>query len=364
MQNGFNKYRRVFSYLTSSAIRYCKSVSILLLLLLTVAATPAPAVEYSANFKNIDIQEFINTVSKNLNKTIIIDPAVMGKINVRSYDELNADQYYQFFLSVLEVYGFSVITMDNGLLKVIPSKNIRGAAVPVANGKSPGEGDEMISRVVPVHNVLARDMVPLLRQLSDNNGVGGVVHYDMSNMLLLTGRAEVVNNMVKVVQDIDKSSDQTVVRIPLEHASATDVAKMITTLTREDMPGLSRIPNGQFIRVVADERTNSLLVSGEEKARDRVSEIVRQLDKDAQSSNTKVIFLKYAKASSLLSVLTGSAPDSQNKNDSFAASMQSGGFGNQNQGGGFGQGGQGGLGGGRDNGNGQGLLPGGQPMQP
>ena len=59
------------------------------------------AVEYSANFKGTDINEFINIVGKNLNKTIIIDPAVRGKINVRSYELMDEKLYYQFFLNVL-----------------------------------------------------------------------------------------------------------------------------------------------------------------------------------------------------------------------------------------------------------------------
>ncbi len=80
-----------------------------LLILTPLLFSPAAAEEFSASFKGTDIQEFINTVSKNLNKTVIIDPSVRGTITVRSYDMLNEEQYYQFFLSVLDVYGFAVI---------------------------------------------------------------------------------------------------------------------------------------------------------------------------------------------------------------------------------------------------------------
>ncbi|VTR57827.1 Pullulanase secretion envelope pulD [Serratia fonticola] len=104
--------------------------------------------EFSASFKGTDIQEFINTVSKNLNKTVIIDPAVRGTITVRSYDMLNEEQYYQFFLSVLDVYGFAVVDMRNGVLKVVRSKDAKTAAVPVASDAQPGEGDEVVTRVV------------------------------------------------------------------------------------------------------------------------------------------------------------------------------------------------------------------------
>lgn len=90
-----------------------------LLILTPLLFPPAAAEEFSASFKGTDIQEFINTVSKNLNKTVIIDPSVRGTITVRSYDMLNEEQYYQFFLSVLDVYGFAVINMNNGVLKVV-----------------------------------------------------------------------------------------------------------------------------------------------------------------------------------------------------------------------------------------------------
>ena len=156
-------------------------------------AGSAWATEYSASFKNADIEEFINTVGKNLNKTIIIEPSVRGKINVRSYDLLNEDQYYQFFLSVLDVYGFAVVPMNNGVLKVVRSKDAKTSAIPVVDDTNPGVGDEMVTRVVPVRNVSVRELAPLLRQLNDNAGGGNVVHYEPSNVLLITGRAAVVN---------------------------------------------------------------------------------------------------------------------------------------------------------------------------
>ena len=90
----------------------------------TVNIQTASAVEYSASFKNADISEFVNIVGKNLKKTIILDPAVRGKVNVRSYDLLSEDQYYQFFLSVLEVYGFAAIDTGSGIIKVIKAKEV------------------------------------------------------------------------------------------------------------------------------------------------------------------------------------------------------------------------------------------------
>ena len=118
---------------------------------------------YSPNFKGTDINEFINIVGMNLKKTIIVDPQVRGRINVRSYEMLNEQQYYQFFLNVLEVYSFAVVEMDNGVLKVVRNKDAKTSNIPVVTDDSPGQGDEMVTRVVQVRNVSVRELAPLLR---------------------------------------------------------------------------------------------------------------------------------------------------------------------------------------------------------
>lgn len=279
--------------------------------LATVAAAlmmagSAWATEYSASFKNADIEEFINTVGKNLNKTIIIEPSVRGKINVRSYDLLNEEQYYQFFLSVLDVYGFAVVPMDNGVLKVVRSKDAKTSAIPVVDESNPGSGDEMVTRVVPVRNVSVRELAPLLRQLNDNAGGGNVVHYDPSNVLLITGRAAVVNRLVEVVRRVDKAGDQEVDIVKLKYASAGEMVRLVTNLNKD---GNNQGGNTSLLlapKVVADERTNSVVVSGEPKARARIIQMVHQLDRDLQSQgNTRVFYLKYGKAKDLVEVLKG-----------------------------------------------------------
>lgn len=87
-------------------------------------------------------------------------------MSVRTYNVLTEDEYYQFFLSVLDLYGLSVIPMDNGMVKVVRSSIARTAA-PLADGKNPGKGDEIITRVVRMENVPVRELAPLLRQLND-----------------------------------------------------------------------------------------------------------------------------------------------------------------------------------------------------
>ncbi len=286
-------------------------------------AMPAVAAQFSPNFKGTELEEFVNVVGKSLGKTMIVDPTIRGKVNVRSYDLLNEAQYFQFFLNVLEVYGYAVVEMDNNVLKVIKSKDAKGAAIPVVNDDS-STGDEFVTRVVPVRNVSVRDLAPLLRQLNDNAGGGNVVHYDPSNVIMVTGRAAVVNRLVEIVRLVDKAGDQEVEIVRLNNASAAEMVRIVDSLLR---PQGKQDVTPEFFKpkVVADERTNAVLVSGEPQARARVIELIQRLDSELQTNgNTRVFYLKYAKAPDLVPVLKGVSKSIADEKNASAGSQQGG----------------------------------------
>ena len=280
--------------------------------------------QYAANFKGTDIQEFINIVGKNLNKTIIVDPTIRGKINVRSYDMLNDEQYYQFFLNVLQVYGYAVVELENNVIKVIKDKDAKTSSIRVADDNTPGLGDEMVTRIVALYNTEAKQLAPLLRQLNDNAGGGNVVNYDPSNVLMITGRANVVNKLVEIVRRVDKQGDTEVQVVPLEYASAGEMVRIIDTLYRASA-NQAQLP-GQAPKVVADERINAVVVSGDERSRQRVVELIHRLDAEqANTGNTKVRYLRYAKAEDLVEVLTGFAQKLEGKDGAAPAPGSAGG---------------------------------------
>jgi general secretion pathway protein D len=273
--------------------------------LTTSYSIPVVATEYSPNFKGTDITEFITIVGKNLKKTIIVDPNVRGKINVRSYDLLNEQQYYQFFLNVLEVYGYSVVEMDNNILKVIRSKDAKTAAIPVVSDENPGVGDEMVTRVVEVKNVSVRELSPLLRQLSNQSGSGNVVNYDPANVIMITGTAGVVNRLVQIIERVDKAGDQNVQIIHLKYASAKEMVRIVESMNKTTN-GKSGTPDFLIPKVVADDRTNSIIISGESQAKERVAQLITRLDSELENNgNTRVFYLNYSKAEDLVKVLKG-----------------------------------------------------------
>lgn len=259
----------------------------------------------SANFKNTEITEFINTVGKNLQKTMIVDPNVRGKVSVRSYDLLTKEQYYQFFLNVLEVYGYAAVKMDDNVIKILREKTAKTSSIPVVGSNNDLlQGDEMVTRIVEVKNVTVRELVPLLRQLSDQAGGGNVTNYDPANVIMLTGTAAVVNRLVKIIERVDHAGDQGVQIIRLKYASAAEMVRIVESMNKS--VGKSITPTFLIPKIVADERTNSVIVSGELKARERVTNLVKRLDSELKTNgNTRVYYLKYAKAEDLVDVLKG-----------------------------------------------------------
>jgi general secretion pathway protein D len=286
---------------TSSRVQIFRWLGLGAVALLSFFAT---ATEYQPNFKGTDINEFINIVGKNLNKTIIVDPQVRGRINVRSYEMLNEKQYYQFFLNVLEVYDFSVVEMKSGVLKVVRQKDAKTSNIPVVSDNAGALGDEMVTRVVQVKNVSVRELAPLLRQFVDQSGGGSVVNYDPSNVIMMTGQAETVNRLVDIISRVDKAGDQDLEIIKLSYASSAEVVRILENIYKNQ--GKSEQPEFLIPKIVADERTNSVIVSGERQARERVVALVKRLDAELESQgNTRVYYLKYAKAEDLVKVLQG-----------------------------------------------------------
>lgn len=287
------------------------------LLRLIILAAALPIVVYgshfSASFRDADIKEFINTVSKNINKTIIIDPKVQGVVSVRSFEQLDKDKYYQFFLNVLDVYGYTVVEMPNDILKVIPAKRAKNSVVPLQKNAEETQGDELINRVFKLKYILAKNLAPLLRQLNDNTESGSIIHYDPSNVILITGRAAVVNRLYSIIGTLDQPGDTEIELYQLNHAVAADIIKLVNQVinpvstTKKDLFNTGKI--------IADERTNSVLISGDSHTRKRAIKMIKRLDQQQDNDGTtKVVYMKYAQASKLLDVLNGVSNGVQSDN--------------------------------------------------
>jgi general secretion pathway protein D len=161
----------------------------------------------------------------------------------------------------------------------------------------------MVTRVIQVDNVAAAQLVPILRPLVPQQG--HLAAYPETNVLIISDRAENVARLVDIIRRVDKVSDSEVEVIRLEHASAAEVVRILNAISRTQ-PAAGKGPGAGAQTLVADERTNSVLLGGDRADRLRLRAIISHLDTPLErDGNTKVIYLKYARAADIVETLRG-----------------------------------------------------------
>jgi len=257
---------------------------------------------YTLDMRGVDIREFINTISKMIGKTIITDAKVRGKVDIQSPAGLTSDELYEIFLVQLGINGFSVVDTQNGLLKVIPSQGAKLEGTRISEGGEIGSSEALVTRIVEVKNVNANQLAATLRPLIDPR-LGIIAAYDTSNVILVTDRSSNVRRIAQIIAKVDQADSQTLELIPLYNASAAELERILKNLTQQ-ANGKQAVGNGSII--TSDQRTNMLIVKADANMRENIRRIVSQLDSEVQTtSNTKVIYLKYAKAKEISDVLKG-----------------------------------------------------------
>ena len=268
-------------------------------------AGPIQAETVTLNLKDADISALISTVAEVTDRNFIIDPRVKGKVTVISTRPMDSDEVYQVFLSILKVHGFAAVPSGE-VIKIVPDVNARQDGIPTVGDGSRVRGDAMVTRVVQVDNVAAAQLVPILRPLVPQQG--HLAAYPATNVLIISDRAGNVDRLVSIVRRIDQVSDSEIEVIPLQHASANEVVRVLTSLERAaPAGGGAKTPASAGGPVlVADERTNSVLLGGDRAARLRMRAIISHLDTPLETGgNTDVIYLKYAEATEIVDVLMG-----------------------------------------------------------
>lgn len=273
------------------------------------------------NFKDADIREVAATIGQITHKNFIIDPRVQGRVTVVSSKPVSADAVYATFLSVLEVHGLAAAPAGQ-VIKIVPSLEARQMPGPDYNSSTPG--DAVVTEVVQISNVSATQLVPVLRPLMSTEAQ--LAAYPQSNVLIMSDRASNVTRMLEIIQRIDQATENDVEIIPLQNAPASDVMQVLNTLMQADASG----QNGAPLKLVADERTNSLLVSGDKGQRLHLRALVTQLDMPLESGNTQVVYLRYAKAKDISDELKGYVTDLQKQGAGGKPAPAAGGGGGAN----------------------------------
>jgi general secretion pathway protein D len=270
-----------------------------IILLGCLAALPSATAQQAMvtpNYEDADIRQIIEAVGELTGKSFIIDPRVNAKVTILSSSPMSPDAFYEAFLSILQVHGYAALTSGN-LVKIVPEATSRQYAGPIGTQSAAG-GDDIVTQVLQVQNVGAAQLVPILRPLIPQNG--HLAAHPGSNMLIISDRAANVTRMVQIIQRIDQSSDEDVEVVRLEHASAAEIVRIMTALTQQ--------PRGDGVPVttslVADARTNSVLIGGDKSERLRLRALIAHLDTPLEDGgDTQVRYLRYADSEELATKL-------------------------------------------------------------
>ena len=270
-----------------------------LALLVALCVPHAVAQDFTVNLKDTDIQEFIEFVADVTETTIVVDPSVKGKVKVISSKPVSKAELYDLFLSILDVHGYTAVR-SGAVVRVIPNKNARSAPVDVISGTSV-INDEYVTQVIRLENVSAAKLIPVLRPLVPQQA--HMAAYAPSNAIIISDIRANINRMEKIIARMDQSAVKETEIIKLKYGVATDVVEMLKTLEKS-RAGEGADANDEAT-LVADKRTNSVVVTADELSIERIKGLIDYLDIPLeQSGNVRVMYLEYADATEVAEVLT------------------------------------------------------------
>lgn len=281
---------------------------------------PAPSDTVTMNMRDADVRTLIQWIADQTGKNMVVHRDVQGKVNVLSAKPVTREEAYRIFLSVLQVHGFAAIETSEAV-KIVPANIATQGGVPQRSSAT----DDMIVQVFKVNNVAASDMAQMLKPLASKDAV---INADAStNMLLVADHAGNVEQLQGLVSKLDRAGASEIELVPLRHANAKQVLTSLSTLFPSQgassgggIPGQS---NGPTFNLSADERSNSILLSGDPGKRAQVRRLIQQMDTEISGSgNTQVLYLQYASAKEIVPILKSIAQsvlkDQKDKEASFS----------------------------------------------
>src|SRR5688572_13759517 len=273
---------------------------VLLACALPPCATAQQGAQITPNYKDADLAQVIEAVSQVTGKSFIVDPRVRAQVTMLSTTPMSPDAFYEAFLAILQVHEYIAVPSGD-VIKILPNANARQVPANDLPDRVSGTSDEIVTQVLQVRNVSAGQLVPILRPMMPQ--AAHLAAYPSANMLIISDRAANVNRIMRIVQRIDRSGDEDIEVIRLEHASSNEIVRVINSLSSAQG---AEAAGGA--RIVADERTNSVLVSGEKSQRLRLRTLVAHLDTPLEAGgDTQVRYLRYADAEKIAAKLKDQA---------------------------------------------------------
>jgi len=288
-----------------------------LLTCVLIAAAALPALVRAAeepvtlNFVNAEIESVATAVGQLLKRNFLIDPRVKGTINIISTRPVPVSAVYDIFLSALRLQGFTAVE-SGGITKILPEADAKLHVSGVSPRSAPA-GDRLVTQVYVLRYASANQLMPVLRPIISPNNTISV--YPNNNSLVITDYADNQKRIARIIEAIDRPGVNEAQVIPLRHASAPDVAQAVNRILADGVVGAATpgaaVESNMRVFVVADARTNSVIVRSDNPARVAlVQTMVQQLDTPTGAAgNIHVVYLKNAEAvrvaATLRAILSG-----------------------------------------------------------
>ena len=254
------------------------------------------------NLKDADIRAFVTQVADITGYSFVMDPRVKGKVTVLSSAPMNKNEIYDLFLAVLNVHGFTAIPGEE-VIKVVQQVDAKQSAE--ALGRFPSvPSEQLITRVIQIDNANALELVPILRPLVAKYGhLAGVA---AANALIISDHSSNIQRIEQIVRELDSPSKYEVEVIKLKEAWVGDMVVLLQELAPNELGRAGNDSASRKYSVTADERSNRLILRGDESFRGKMRGLIFQLDQPSASGGaTKVIRLRHADAKNLTEILKG-----------------------------------------------------------
>ncbi len=277
------------------------------------AGTEKPTDPYvTIDFDNVDIPIFIKFISELTGKNFVIDKAVRGKVTIVSPTKISKAEAYKVFESVLEVHGYTTVPAGR-IVKIVPAVSARTKSVETRLLEDAlGPEDKVITQLIPLRYADPDELKKLFTPLISKSSV--IVSYSPTRTLIVTDVLSNIKRLLLITKAIDvEGVGEEISVIPLEYATATVLAKSLGTVFQRRAVKAKRALRGQVgIKIVPDERTNSLILLASEDDTVKIKKLVQLLDREPPrgEGDIRVYYLQHANAEDLTKVLT-SLPSKQ-----------------------------------------------------
>jgi general secretion pathway protein D len=284
-------------YIMNSFVGVQTLRSMFLLVVLASLALPgtvrAAQEKWQLAMNNAELRDIVEEISGILGTTVVLDPRVSGRITVMSRQALDREGVRRLFYSVLDAHNFTVIDEgDRILITPVTEAKTRAGTSPAKNATP----SQFVTRVIELNNSSAADIAGLVRPLVSANGyVGPSVS---TNAVVITETAANAQRISQVIRQLDSGQGNMHAVVQLRHARASDVAPVMEA-------SLGKRTAESAIQVLADTRTNRLILIGPSAVRQRLAELARGLDIPATETpdNARVIRLRHSDAKQLAEIL-------------------------------------------------------------